>query len=100
MTGVNLLFPMEVAAGCDVNDWRARYPTLGMLGNIDKRALREGCPRQDIEDEVMSKVPQLVERGGFAPMVDHAVPPDVPFENFCYFINLLREVAGLEKLDF
>ncbi|MEK9139185.1 MAG: hypothetical protein AAB393_18855, partial [Bacteroidota bacterium] len=37
--GVNFLFPMEVAAGCDVNVWRDKYPTLGMMGGIDKRVL-------------------------------------------------------------
>jgi len=48
----------------------------------------------------MSKVPFLLEQGGYIPCVDHAVPPDVTFENYCYYINLMREVAGLEKLSF
>ena len=46
----------------------------------------------------MSKVPFLLEQGGYFPSVDHLVPPNVPFENYIYFINTLREVAGLEKL--
>ena len=25
---------------------------------------------------------------------------DTPFENFCYYINLLREIRGDEPLDF
>jgi uroporphyrinogen decarboxylase len=48
----------------------------------------------------MSKVPFLLETGGYFPSVDHTVPPDVTFENYCYYINLMREVAGLEKLSF
>ncbi len=48
----------------------------------------------------MSKVPFLLETGGYFPTIDHWVPPDVTFENYCYYINLIREVAGLEKLSF
>ena len=46
----------------------------------------------------MSKVPFLPEQGGYFPTVDHLVPPDVTFENYRYYINAMREVAGLEKL--
>ena len=69
-----------------------------MGGNIDKRVLIKG--KNEIEAEVMEKVPFLLEKGGYFPSVDHMVPPDVPFDNFCYYINLLREIAGLEKLQF
>jgi uroporphyrinogen decarboxylase len=42
----------------------------------------------------MSKVPSLVNTGGYFPCLDHSVPIDVPFENFRYFIELLREIRG------
>jgi hypothetical protein len=48
----------------------------------------------------MSKVPFLLEQGGYFPCIDHGVPPDITFENYCYYINIMREVAGLEKLAF
>ncbi|MBW1708972.1 MAG: hypothetical protein JRG97_02860 [Deltaproteobacteria bacterium] len=48
----------------------------------------------------MSKVPFLLEGGGYSPSVDHLVPPDVTLENYQYNINTMREVAGLEKLSF
>jgi len=93
---VNLSYPLEVAAGCDAATYRARFGReLLLLGNIDKRALRDGATRAGIEREVMSKVPQLVEVGGYSPFVDHAVPPDVPFENFRYYVELLREACTL-----
>ena len=92
--GVNLVYPLEVAADCDAVRYRKRFgKDVLLMGNIDKRALREGCTRQDIETEVMSRVPDLVKEGGFSPMVDHAVPPDVPFENFRYYNHLIREVC-------
>jgi hypothetical protein len=37
-------------------------------------------------------VPELVKQGGFSPMVDHAVPPDVPLALFQYYLDLCREV--------
>jgi len=67
-------------------------------GAIDKRALIKG--KEAIHEEVMSKIPFPLQSGGFFPSVDHLVPPDVTFENYCYYINLMREVAGQEKLSF
>jgi len=30
---------LEVAAGCDVNEWQRKYPSLAFMGGIDKRVL-------------------------------------------------------------
>ena len=97
--GINFVWPLEVAAGNDAVALRKKYgKDLIMGGTIDKRALING--KEAIREEVMSKVPFLLEQGGYFPSVDHLVPPDITFENYCYFINLMREVAGLEKLSF
>ncbi len=98
-SGINYVWPFEVAAGNDAVALRKKYgKDLIIGGTIDKRALAKG--KEAIREEVMSKVPFLLEQGGYLPCVDHAVPPDVTFENYCYYINLMREVAGLEKLPF
>lgn len=90
---VNLILPLEVAAGCDAVRYRRQFgKELRMIGNIDKRALREGTTKKDIEQEVMSKE-DLIKEGGYSPMVDHCVPPDVPFENFKYYMNLIHELC-------
>ncbi len=97
--GINFIWPFEVAAGNDAVAIRKKYgKDLIIGGAIDKRALIKG--KEAIREEVMSKVPFLLEQGGYFPSVDHLVPPDVTFENYCYYINLMREVAGLEKLSF
>ncbi|MCK4782332.1 MAG: hypothetical protein KAV87_01175 [Desulfobacteraceae bacterium] len=46
----------------------------------------------------MSKVPFLLKTGGYFPGLDHVVPPDISLEDFHYYINLLREIGGMEKL--
>jgi uroporphyrinogen-III decarboxylase len=98
-SGINYILPLEQAAGNDAVALRKKYgKDLIMGGAIDKRALIKG--KEAIKAEVISKVHYLLEKGGYFPSVDHAVPPDVTFENYCYYINLLREVAGLEKLSF
>jgi hypothetical protein len=97
--GINFIWPLEVAAGNDAVAARKKYGTDLIIGGaMDKRALIKG--KDAIKKEVMSKVPFLLEKGGYFPSVDHMVPPDVPLENFCYYINLLREIAGLDKLQF
>jgi uroporphyrinogen decarboxylase len=61
-----------------------------MMGGIDKRELAKD--RQAIYREIMCKVPYLIERGGYIPHVDHAIPPDVSLANFTYYRELLRKV--------
>ena len=91
---VNLIYPLEVAADCDALEYRSRFGKEALLmGDVDKRVLRDGCSKAQIEREVVSKVPELVEAGGFSPMVDHAVPPDVPFENFRYYVDLIQDIC-------
>ena len=87
--GVNGFYPMEAQSHMDVVEWRKEYGRdVLLIGGIDKRVLREG--KREIEEEVRRKVPPIIDEGGFIPMIDHSVPPDVPFENYCYFIELLK----------
>lgn len=90
--GIGGITPCEVAAGVDVVKLRREYPNLIMMGGLDKRELSKD--KKAIEKEVMSKVLPLIETKGYFPGVDHAVPPDVPFENFRYFVSLLKKLCG------
>lgn len=90
--GINGVWPLEVAAGMDPVALRRKYGRdLLLVGGIDKRELSQG--REQVYAEVMKKVPGLNEEGGYIPTVDHSVPPDVPFENYACFRQLLRELA-------
>ncbi|HEC01931.1 MAG TPA: hypothetical protein ENI81_00215, partial [Phycisphaerales bacterium] len=81
--GINGVYPMEVAAGMDVAKLRTKYGRdLLMTGGIDKRVLARDHKAIDVELE--AKVP-LVEKGGYIPHIDHAIPHDVPYENFLYY---------------
>lgn len=89
-TGVNFLFPMEVSAGADVNIYRKKYPELALMGGIDKRALARGPAA--IESELERIRPALAS-GRYIPDLDHHVPPDVLWPNFCYYATKLREMV-------
>ncbi len=90
--GVTGLRPFEVAAGCDAVATRRKYgKDLIIQGAIDKRALARG--KEEIDREVLSKVPWLCMQGGYFPQVDHLVPPDVSLENYTYYSKLLRTVV-------
>ncbi len=93
--GVNCMFPIEVRSGNDPLEMRREYgKELLMIGGIDKLALMGD--KKMIEEEVMSKVPQLTAEGGYIPTVDHRVPPDIPLENYLYYLKLIKQIAGVE----
>lgn len=97
--GVNMVWPMEIAAGNDPVALRKEYGRdLILGGGIDKQALTGS--KEAIEAEVMSKVPFLLEQGGYFPSIDHLVPPDVSLENYQYYVNCMRRAGGREEIDF
>ncbi len=90
--GVNMLHPFEVAAGMDVvKSQRAYGQRLVIRGNVDKRALAAG--RQAIDRE-MERIRSAYEAGGYIPHVDHAVPPDVSWDSFQYYLEKKRRLVG------
>lgn len=89
--GVNYLFPLEVAAECDINQMQLKYPSLGMGGAIDKRVLVEG--RKAIDQE-LERIRPAVERGRYIPYLDHSVPDNVSWENYKYYAQALKRLVG------
>lgn len=88
--GVNILFPWETQFGLDITEVRRKYPKLGMIGGINKFALAHGREAIDREFE---KVPFMLEKGRYIPGLDHAVPPDVSWDNYRYYVDRLREMV-------
>lgn len=88
--GVNVFFPFEVQAGNDILAYRRRYPELGIWGGLDKRAL--ALDRAAIDREV-GRARAMLAQGRYLPGFDHLIPPDVPWENFRYAAERLREAC-------
>ena len=90
--GVNVFFPFEVQAGNEISDYRKRYPLLGIIGGLDKRALVG--TRADIDREI-ARAAEMVRFGCYVPGFDHLIPPDVPWDNYRYAAERLKEVCYL-----
>jgi len=72
---------------------RAEYGhDLALIGGIDKRALARG--RKAITAELYRIIPPLIEDGGYIPTLDHAVPPDVSYDNWMYYMELKLRLLG------
>jgi hypothetical protein len=91
--GINCMFPIEVGTwGADPIQFRQRYgEDLLMMGGFSKRILARS--RDDIKAEVHRLAP-LIEEGGYIAFCDHRVPPDVPLENYMYYLETVRDVWG------
>jgi len=81
--GVDMLMPLEVAAGCDVLEYARRYPRLALGGAVDKRVLAR--TKDDIDRFLDRIIPPMLERSGYIPTCDHGIPNDVPLENYIHY---------------
>ncbi|MEW6359263.1 MAG: uroporphyrinogen decarboxylase family protein [Planctomycetota bacterium] len=90
-TGVNVFWPFEVQAGCDIREYRRQHPKLGILGGLDKRALAKGKDEMEAE---LKRAEEMLKRPGYVPALDHLVPPDVSLENYRHFMGRLKEIIG------
>jgi len=89
-SGLTGISPLEVASGMDSIELRKQYgKDLMLIGGIDKRALSKDC--KAIKEEVIPKVTYMAEAGGWIPSLDHLVPPDIPLDNYRYYLHLLRK---------
>ena len=91
--GVNGIYPLERAAGQDPGWLRSKYGRqLRLIGGIDKRAMAEGPAAIDCQ---LQQVRPLLAEGGYIPWCDHLVPPDVPLENYLYYVKRMKELTRL-----
>jgi len=91
--GVNLCHPFEVAAGMDVVATKREYgDRLVVRGGVDKRELARDRAAIDRE---MARLQEAYDMGGYIPTVDHAVPPDVSWANYQYYLEKKRKMVGL-----
>ncbi|MDP6110535.1 MAG: uroporphyrinogen decarboxylase family protein [Planctomycetota bacterium] len=90
--GINVLYPFEAQAGMDVLEVRKEYGRdLRMWYGVDKRVLASGKEAIDAE---LERIRPLVEDGGYVPGTDHSLPPDVSYENYCYYMERFLDIYG------
>ena len=91
--GFNCLWACEVnIAAMDYRDLRREFgKDLRLIGGIDLDALRHG--QAAIDRELNEKVPPLLNDGGYVPLADGRIRPDVSFENYRYYRRLLQKLT-------
>ncbi len=90
--GLNVCSPMEAAAGNDLVQYRERFgERMAYWGGVDKRAIAKGG--KVIEAE-LDRLAPVIEAGGYLPMCDHGVPPDISWPNFLDYSRKLAELTG------
>lgn len=92
--GINCLFPFEVNGCAHPCELFAEYgKELRIMGGVDKMAL--GAGREAIDAYMKTLIP-LVERGGYIPFCDHRCPPNVPEEDYLYYLDLKENIFGMK----
>jgi hypothetical protein len=90
--GFDATWPVEVAAGNDLNAFRRRFGReIAYSGGVDKRALAAGGPVMRAE---LQRLRPAVEGGGYIPGCDHGVPPDISWPDFIDYTRLLARMTG------
>ena len=80
--GINGMFPLEVLH-TDAYKISAKFgKKVTLRGYFDKLALIKG---KEAIDREFKRLEPLFKRGGFILHTDHLVPPDVSWENYCYY---------------
>ena len=92
--GINCLFPFEVNGCAHPSELLTQYGRqLRIMGGVDKMQLGSG--RAAI-DAYMETLKPLVERGGYIPFCDHRCPPNVPQEDYLYYLDLKEKMFGMK----
>ncbi len=90
--GVNIMFPLEVMAGVDPFLWRKEFGlNLRLRGGIAKDPLVAGGLAIDRE---LERINPLLAQGGYIPHLDHLVPPDISYRNYCEYLEKKRKLIG------
>ncbi len=91
--GLNTMFPWEVNSAGHPSQTLQKYaPELRIMGGMDKMILASG--RDEIRRYLSTLLP-LVERGGYIPFCDHRCPPNVPEDDYLFYLDLKQELLGL-----
>jgi Uroporphyrinogen decarboxylase (URO-D) len=92
--GVNCLWAVESnPQAMDYLSIRQEFGRdLRLIGGIDLDVLREGP--EAIRGAMERVIPPLLAQGGYIPLADGRVRPDMPFKRYAYYRELLEQLTG------
>ncbi|MBN1864279.1 MAG: hypothetical protein JW808_05210 [Victivallales bacterium] len=90
-SGITCLWPLEQASGMDPVRLRKKFgKEIAFAGGINKLELAKD--RKSIDEELYSKIPPLIELGGYIPHLDHTFSPEISYDNFLYYLELKKKL--------
>lgn len=91
--GMDCLQVMEVKAGMDCRRLKKQYgDRISFIGGIDVRKLYTNDLAQ-IKQEIMDRVPVMMEGSGYVLHSDHSIPNTVDYESYRFFVERGLEVG-------
>lgn len=91
--GMDCLQAMEVKAGMDLLELKAKYgDRISFMGGLDIRALESNDLAQ-VEAELLKKVPTAMEGSGYVLHTDHSVSSRVNYETYKFFVQRGLEIG-------
>jgi hypothetical protein len=93
--GINVMYPMEPAAGMDIVQVREEYGTrLAFRGGLDKHVIR--ATKAEIIAELEYKIPPMIRTGGCVLSLDHRIPNGTPLEHYRFYHEKVWEIIARE----
>ena len=90
-SGFDIMFPIEVGKwGANPEDLRKKFGRkLRIFGAIDKNYIYG--PEERLREHLLSLKPSVME-GGFIPIPDHRIPPQVSYRQMLCYIEIFQEI--------
>lgn len=96
--GINSIHPMEPVGGNDIVELRKKFGNkISFKGGIDKFALLKGP--EAVKKELEYRLDPVLRGGGTIFALDHRIPNGVDINTYRYYVNLGREMLGLEPIS-
>lgn len=89
--GINCMLPVEARCSDPVRLREEYGRKLLMIGGVNKFALTGG---ETAVERELERLKPLIEEGGYIPMVDHRVPPEVSLRDYVVYLKVKRRVIG------
>lgn len=85
--GIDALQVIEIKAGMDLLKLYERYgDEITFIGGIDVRKLYSN-DKAIIDEELQTKIPQLLKKSAYVLHSDHSIPNTVDYESYKYFVD-------------
>ena len=89
-SGFDIFFPIEVGKwGANPADLRSKFGKIKIFGAIDKHYIHG--TEEELRAHLQSLLPS-VQEGGFIPIPDHRVPPEVSYSQMSRYIRIFHEI--------